>query len=81
MTTASISGIAHTRARFADTLRPTQDFTVVAPKLAFHLGPTEVEVVAETARPVELPASLGRRVTAGDLRDHRHDRVHLRGAL
>ena len=42
LTTASISGIAHTRARFADTFRPTQDFTVVAPKLAFHVWPTEL---------------------------------------
>ena len=81
MTTASISGIAHSRARFADTLRPTQDFTVVAPKLAFHVRPLNWGAVAETAWPVELPESLGRRVTAGDLRDHRHDRVHLRGAL
>jgi hypothetical protein len=79
--TASICGIAQTRAQIADTLRPTRDFTVEAPKLAFQVRPTELGVVAETARPVELPESLGRRVTAGDLRDHRHDRVHLRGAL
>jgi hypothetical protein len=78
---ASISGIAHTRAQFADTLRPTRDFAVVAPKLAFQIRPTELGVVAGTVRPVEPPESLGGRVTAGDLRDHRHDRIHLRGAL
>src|ERR1700741_5425424 len=46
-----------------------------------QVSPTELEVVAETAKPVGLQASLGRLVPAGDLRDHRHDRVHLRGAL
>ena len=78
---ASISGIAHRRAQYADTLRPTRDFAVVVPKIAFQVRSTELGVVAETARPVEPPESLGGRITAGDLRDHRHDRVHLRGAL
>ena len=53
----------------------------MAPKLAFQVRPTELGVVAETAKPVGLPESLARLVTAGDLRHHRHDRVHLRGAL
>ena len=38
----------------------------------------------QTRAPGQAPGlseSLGRRVTAGDLRDHRHDRVHLRGTL
>ena len=42
LTTAIISGIAHARARFVDTLRPTRDFTVVASKLAFQVRPIEL---------------------------------------
>jgi hypothetical protein len=53
----------------------------VAPKLAFQVRPIELRVVAETAQAQGLQESLARLVTVGDLRDHRHDRVHLRGAL